>query len=151
MSLAPQGPSKARRHAGKGQKIPVFINYFIPLLIQSQMGSFPCPSSLLRFSFLLRNKLVARKSRLWRDCAEKASAGKEIHSETPACFRRMRRAHRAPLQWNTLVLRERTACPPGPRNEARLMVFACNALASGPGNAENSKGFTHGQINRLRA
>jgi hypothetical protein len=26
-------------------------------------------------------------------------------------------------------------CPPGPRNEARLMVFARNALASGPGNA----------------
>jgi hypothetical protein len=26
-------------------------------------------------------------------------------------------------------------CPPGPENEARLMVFARNALASGPGNA----------------
>jgi len=26
-------------------------------------------------------------------------------------------------------------CPPGPGNEARLMVFARNALASGPGNA----------------
>jgi len=26
-------------------------------------------------------------------------------------------------------------CPPGPRNEGRLMVFARNALASGPGNA----------------
>jgi hypothetical protein len=26
-------------------------------------------------------------------------------------------------------------CPPGPRNETRLMVFARNALASGPGNA----------------
>jgi len=25
-------------------------------------------------------------------------------------------------------------CPPGPENEARLMVFARNALASGPGN-----------------
>jgi len=29
-------------------------------------------------------------------------------------------------------------CPPGPRNDARLMVFARNALASGPGNARNS-------------
>jgi hypothetical protein len=27
------------------------------------------------------------------------------------------------------------ARPPGPRNDARLMVFARNALASGPGNA----------------
>jgi len=26
-------------------------------------------------------------------------------------------------------------CPPGPENEGRLMVFARNALASGPGNA----------------
>jgi len=26
-------------------------------------------------------------------------------------------------------------CPPGPRNEGCLMVFARNALASGPGNA----------------
>jgi hypothetical protein len=26
-------------------------------------------------------------------------------------------------------------CPPGPRNEVCLMVFARNALASGPGNA----------------
>jgi hypothetical protein len=27
------------------------------------------------------------------------------------------------------------ACPPGPRNEAGLMIFARNALASGPGKA----------------
>jgi len=33
------------------------------------------------------------------------------------------------------VLGERTACPPGPRNEVCLMVFARNALAFGPGNA----------------
>jgi hypothetical protein len=26
-------------------------------------------------------------------------------------------------------------CPPPPRNDPRLMVFSCNALASGPGNA----------------
>ena len=26
-------------------------------------------------------------------------------------------------------------CPPGPRNETRLMIFSRNALASGPGNA----------------
>jgi len=35
----------------------------------------------------------------------------------------------------TLFLGERTACPPGLRDETRLMVFARNALASGPGNA----------------
>ena len=26
-------------------------------------------------------------------------------------------------------------CPPGPKNGMRLMIFARNALASGPGNA----------------
>jgi hypothetical protein len=82
------------------------------------------PPSLLRFPFLLKGKLVARKQ---GRCAEKASAGKEIHSEIPPYFRRMGRAQRvpsgstelaevrAPLHWNTPVLRERTACPPGPR------------------------------------
>jgi hypothetical protein len=41
---------------------------------------------------LPKNKLVA-----WKQgrCSEKASAGKEIHSEIPLCFRRMGRAHRA--------------------------------------------------------
>ena len=89
----------------------------------------PCP--LLRFFFLPKSKLVARKQ---GRCAEKTSAGKEIHSEIPPCFRRMGRAHRAPshakrvtsLHRNTSALRERTACPPGPRNEACLMVFARN-------------------------
>jgi hypothetical protein len=38
----------------------------------------PCPASLLRFPFLLRTKLVARKQ---GRCAQKASAGKRIHSE----------------------------------------------------------------------
>ena len=40
-----------------------------------------------------------------------------------------------PMHRNTPVLTERNGCPPGLRNEACLMVFACNALASGPGNA----------------
>jgi len=35
----------------------------------------------------------------------------------------------------TLFLGKRTACPPDPGNEMCLMVFARNALASGPGNA----------------
>ena len=72
--------------------------------------------SLLRFSFLLKNKLVARKE---GRCAGKASAGKDIHSEVLPCFRIMWRAHRAPsrspLHRNTPFLRGRTACPPGPR------------------------------------
>jgi len=38
-----------------------------------------------------------------------------------------------PLHQKNPGLGERTACPPDPRNEACLMVFACNALASGPG------------------
>jgi len=39
--------------------------------------NFPSFSTLLyalRFSFLQKSKLVARNSRHWRDCAEKASA-----------------------------------------------------------------------------
>jgi len=43
----------------------------------------------LRVPFLRKSKLVARKE---GDYAEKASAGKEIASETPLCFRRKRRA-----------------------------------------------------------
>jgi hypothetical protein len=94
------------------------------------------PLSLLPASFQLKSKLVARRQ---GRCAEKASAGKEIHSEPHPCFRRMRQAHRAsshgkrvtPQHQNTPALRERTAWPPGPRNEGRLMVFARNALASG--------------------
>jgi hypothetical protein len=94
------------------------------------------PPSLWRFPFLLKIKLVARKQ---GRCAQKASAGKEFAPEIPPCFRRERRAYRAPgrapLQRNYPVLGKRMACPPGPRNEARLMVFARNALASEPGNA----------------
>jgi len=86
--------------------------------------------------FLLESKLVARKQ---GHCAEKASAGKELCPEILPCFRRMGRAARAPgrapLHRKTPVLEERTACPPGPRNEACLMIFARNALASGPGMA----------------
>jgi len=84
---------------------------------------------LLRFPFLLKGKLVARKQGRY---AEKASAGKEIHSEIPPCFRKMRRAYRAPGSQSSLIDRaplqrfnhvvgEKTACPPGPKNDARLM------------------------------
>jgi len=87
--------------------------------------------------FLRKSKLVARKQ---GRCAEKASAGKEFQPETPPRFRRMRRADRAtgraPLQRNHPVLEKRTACPPDPENDLCLMVFARNALASGPGTAE---------------
>jgi hypothetical protein len=44
-------------------------------------------------------------------------------------------ARRAHLQRNNPVIEGRRACPPDPRNEKRLMVFARNALAFGPGNA----------------
>jgi hypothetical protein len=95
-------------------------------------------------SFLAKGKLVARKQ---GRCAEKASAGKEFQPEIRLCFRRMWRARRAPsrapLQRNNPPLGQRTACPPGLRNEKRLMVFSRNALVSGPGNPGNSTGGTH--------
>jgi hypothetical protein len=47
-----------------------------------------------------------------------------------------------PPQWNDPVCAERTACPPGPSNETRLMIFAGNTLASGPSNAQHSTAFT---------
>jgi len=85
---------------------------------------------------------VARKEGRW---AEKASAGKEFCPEILPGFRRMGRAAgapgRAPLHRKTPVLGERTACPPGPRNEACLMIFPPSALASGPGMAWNSIAF----------
>jgi len=40
-----------------------------------------------------------------------------------------------PLQRNCPGLGKRTACPPDPENEMRLMIFARNALAFGPGNS----------------
>jgi hypothetical protein len=94
-----------------------------------------------------KNNLVVRKE---GRCAQKASAGGKIHSEIHPWFRWMRRDHRAPshafrvtpLHRNTPVLWEKTACPPGPRKEARLMIFARNALPSGPGNACNSIDLT---------
>jgi hypothetical protein len=76
------------------------------------------------FPFLLRKtKLGARKQGRY---AQKASAGKEFQPEVQSFFRRTRRADRAPLQPNHSVLAERTACPPGPRNDPCLMVFAHN-------------------------
>jgi len=96
-------------------------------------------------SHLLQSKLVARKQ---GRCAEKASAGKEFCPEILLCFRRMGRAarapSRAPLHRKIPVLRERTAYPPGPRNEAGLMVFSRNPAkggTSGPGMASNSIPF----------
>ena len=77
---------------------------------------------------MLRSKLVARKQ---GRRAEKASAGKEFAPEIPPCFRKVRRAYRAPglrraqpsrrapLQQNDFVLGERKACPPGLRTEVR--------------------------------
>jgi hypothetical protein len=98
-----------------------------------------CPSSLLRLFFLWRSKLVDREQGRY---AQKASAGKESAQEILSCFRKVRRAYRAPgrapLHRNNPVLARRMACPPAPENEGRLMVFARNALASGPGNACNS-------------
>jgi len=72
-----------------------------------------------------------------------------LDSEILPFFRRMGRAHRvpgsqsslidrAPLQRNNPAHGERKACPPGPKNEARLMVFARSAPVPGPGNTPAS-------------
>jgi len=73
---------------------------------------------------------VARQSRLWRDCAEKASAGKEFHPEILLGFRRMGRAARAPghakrvtpLHRETSALGERTACSGLPARSKKRSV-----------------------------
>jgi len=108
------------------------------------MSSHFMPTSLLRFLSLWESKLVDREQGPY---AQKASAGKEFAKEILSCFRKVRRASRAPggsaelaedrapLHRDTPVLARRTACPPAPENEAWLMVFARNSLASGPGNA----------------
>jgi len=94
------------------------------------------PFSLLLPFLLRKTELAARKQ---GHGAEKVSAGKEFQPETLLGFRRMGRAarapSRAPLHRKTPLLGERTACPPGPRNDLGLMVFPRQALASGPGMA----------------
>jgi len=95
-----------------------------------------CPPSLLWMSFLLKNKLVARKSRLWRDCAEKTSAEKEPCPEILLCFRRMGRAARAPghakrvtpLLRKTPLFGKRTVYPP------------CTILGTGPARSKKRGG-----------
>jgi len=108
-----------------------------------QLHKKACPPLLFWFPFLLQSKLVVRKQ---GRCALKASAGKEFRREILPCFRKMRRVHRAPgrapLLRNTPVFRGRSVCPPWPRREACLMVFARDALASGPGKAWNVIAFT---------
>ncbi len=85
------------------------------------------PPSLWLVTFLDKSKLVARKQ---GHGAQKASAGKEFSAEILLCFRRKRRAHRAPgrepLQGNDYVPEERTACPP------------CTMLGTGPARPRNS-------------
>jgi hypothetical protein len=102
----------------------------------------------LCFSFLRKSKLVARKQGRY---AQKASAGKEFQPEIPSRFRRKRRAYRAlpnsefgmgnseffaslSIPHSAIGI-PHFGCPPGPRNDARLMILARNALAFGPGNA----------------
>ncbi len=108
---------------------------FIPLYRGT--GKNPKALPLPFFPLLHKSKIVA-----WEQgpCAEKASAGKEIHAEPPSHFRRMRRAHRAPgrapLHRINRVLGKRMSCPPGLRNERCLMVFSRKALALRPGKAQ---------------
>jgi hypothetical protein len=85
------------------------------------------PPSLLRFSFLRKSKLVARKQ---GRCAEKASA--QLFQIADCGFRIFLVFFFNP---HSAIGIPHLNCPPGPGNEARLMVFARNALASGPGNA----------------
>ena len=95
-----------------------------------------CPPSI--FAKQAQDRLNFRHcpARKQGHCAEKASAGKEFQPEVRSGFRKGRRADRAPgrapLQRNDPVCAERTACPPGPSNETRLMIFSRSALASGP-------------------
>ena len=98
------------------------------------------PLHFLLFPFMRKNKVVARKEGRG---ARKASAGKELCPKILLGFRRMGRAARAPghakrvtpLQRTQPARGEERACPPDPRNEACLMVFARHALPSGPGKA----------------
>ncbi len=94
------------------------------------------PLHFLFFPFMRKNKVVARKEGRG---AQRASAGKEIQPEIPLDFRKVRRVDRAPgrasLQRTQPARGEKRACPPDPRNEVCLMVFARHALPSGPGKA----------------
>jgi hypothetical protein len=82
------------------------------------------PTFTFAILFPAKSKLEA-----WKQgrCTEKASARKEIQSKILPCFRKMRRAHRAPrralLHRNSPALRVRRVRPPGPRNDAAASWF----------------------------
>jgi hypothetical protein len=66
------------------------INYFILSRIHKKTRALSgLPSSRLRLPFPRKGWLVAR---MRGRCVEKASAGKEFHTEILSCFRRKRRA-----------------------------------------------------------
>ena len=79
---------------------------------------------------------------------KKASAGKEFAQEIPSVLPQGEAGLSGVSEFGILcfffpILHSafyipHLGRPPGPRNEGRLMVFARNALASGPGNACNS-------------
>jgi hypothetical protein len=103
------------------------IKPFICLpLFSSPLFQVFCPL-VLQFSFPCKSNLVARKQ---GRCAEKASA--QLFRISDCGFRIFLVFFFNP---HSAIGIPQFGCPPGPENEARLMVFARNALASGPGNA----------------
>jgi len=93
--------------------------------VRKTMGE-SLPPSLWRLAFLRKSKLVTRKE---GRCAQKASA--QLFRIADFGFRIFLVFFFNP---HSAIGIPHLNCPPGPGNEARLMVFARNALASGPGN-----------------
>jgi len=118
-----------------------FRKYSVPEIIHRCQESYTfLPPFTFAILFPVGKQACGPEARALRG---KSIGGKSIPPGDPPCFRRARRAHRAPshalrvtpLRRNIPVFGKRKACPPGPENEARLMIFARNALVSGPGNA----------------
>ena len=94
------------------------------------------PPFIFAVPFSAKKQACGPEARAFRG---KSIGGKRIptgdHPVPPQYEAGLSAPGRAPLQRNHLFLGGRRACPPGPRNDARLMIFARNALAFGPGNA----------------
>jgi hypothetical protein len=126
--LRPAGGRKSGSDYPSGKQPEPFYHKTVYLspLFSSPLFQVFCPL-VLQFSFPCKSNLVARKQ---GRCAEKASA--RLFRISDCGFRIFLVFFFNP---HSAIGIPQFGCPPGPENEARLMVFARNALASGPGNA----------------
>ena len=97
-----------------------------------QSPSSPRPPSLLQLFFLRETNLVDREQGRY---AQKASAGKELAQEILPCFRKVRRAYRAPRRAPyigiTLFLRKELLARPTQKTQGASWFLRVTPLLPG--------------------